>query len=320
MSKTSVYEFAETGKQIKLIELASAEVTKVNAIKTLDLLKVFVVDEANEQIKEKNEKAITEIHKSIRSLEKIFDTVPEVTKSSLMSHPFIGNDQWNFLTELLTFSDNELNLLHSVFMLFQYKGSLSPSRFWKIMRYLHNISGMTFDYHTPSLSSKASSTNASECHAVSPPSRSIDESFCTYIEDIDNEICMAKLMNEKSIYGKLFFDQLDVYKVGSLSFFEFALALSIFCKKSKTLEIFQIVFDSLDIFNEELIYYEKIAPILDTMPICVHDAFYECFKQLGKNYMTSFEFCIFWDLNFCPPFINFFALEFEDVCYKFGKL
>ena len=324
-----VYNFQINEKSSKLIENVVNQPSKVSIVKTLNLLKDFTVDEVNEKIMIKNGIAITKIQNNFNSKGRNngFEELPEI-KLPLPSHAFIGDDQWIFLSNLLTFDEDELNLLHSVFMLFQHKGSISPSKFWKVMRYLHNISEMSYEYLSYCKNSNTFKFSESTVFDFSPFTPSVASNCSvtesafnnTVVGDSDNLFCMAGLMNEKSELGKLFFTQLDVHECGSLSFFEFAFALSIFCNKSNSLHISQVVFDALDFKHEEIIYYEDLEPLFETMPVSVHEDFYNCFSKLEKNHLNFEEFNVFWDLNFSAPFINFFELDFDDVCYKFSKL
>ena len=208
MKRNTIYDYFKMPLNIKeLYKLSKAKdiIPKTKSY-VLNNLMQYLDDDKIDNIRHK--------FNPIRSLSK--DKCYCLEKQVSNNRSFIGIDQWNFLLGLLTLTENELYLIHCLFMMLQIKGSISPANFWKLIRYLHSTSG------EPTNMFEFLASNS--YYEQSTGSNSSTQSIEVLVSDSEHiESNLIQYMNQECLLGKLTFKILDVYELGNLTFFEFAL-------------------------------------------------------------------------------------------------
>ena len=291
-------------------------------VNTASKLNRFIVDEELEKHQHSVENAIKLVKSNISNLEVDLDqefkspicldsrststnrSTSTIRSSKSSNLSFIGCDQWDYLAEQVSFTDNEINLVHSIFMMIQEKGIIKADKFWKLIHCLHNTEDISLQEFLTDHS--LSFDEASGANRKKLPSLASFE---------------FRYMHEDSLWCRNTFKLLDAYEIGSLTFFEFALVFGIFCGRTLELSRAQFIFDVLNANSDNsCLVQEDILPILETLPPEVMNDFQYCFNRINRNYLTFIEFEKLCALNLFESLFNFYTLSFEDVCSKFQNL
>lgn len=171
-------------------------------------LSKFVIEDFVEKKHDQATVAVNKVKEKISVIEKsrsssfassssIEDGISIHPSSTASGYTYIGVEEWDALAKQVTFTEHELSLLHSLFMIFQDKGLLSFQKFWKLISYLK-------DENCKSLKN-SSTLLAPELHFISR----VDSRANCYTE-------------ENGILCELVFNLFDIHSIGSLTFNLFA--------------------------------------------------------------------------------------------------